>query len=534
MQAVFSRRVKTFSRALAVSGSAGVNQQLDCIRELRNTPLQPNKTLIAYHDALLFACAFPADKKIKTIAEAELKRITSFLRGKKTIKAFINSGMPFTACHSFFSHDFTRWLMKHDGCTISFGQFKNGSLTLNDVLKLTLPSMERNETTAGLGNEELLDVLLVNKNDRLSFLVNELSRLDGFPYIKDQLFESLGIHCDIIPRNKYFSVAYNRIAVPATYFRREPTGAFDPAELLNRPFSEPATLNEKEKLQLVTVIKNSMALKDRETDTVTFMDEASLRLYYAESGISMAVYGMVAERQLPLESYAGYTLFMNGFPAAYGGAWLFGPVANFGINIFETFRGAASGHILCQLLRLYRQVFGISSFEIEPYQFGFDNPDGIKTGAFWFYFRYGFQPKDKMLLQLSLKEKEKIKTHKNYRTPAKTLIKFTESNMVLQLAAKKPVPVADISDKVIRFIHKKYKCDNIKAEADCIEKFTTLTGISAANKDEMQVLKEVSLWAEAFHISDERKLKLLAAMVKIKPADLYAYQRLLLEFFESQ
>ena len=43
-----------------------------------------------------------------------------------------------------------------------------------------------------------------------------------------------------------------------------------------------------------------MTLKDRETDPVTYMYEGSFRLYELDRGVSFAIYGMIPERQLPL------------------------------------------------------------------------------------------------------------------------------------------------------------------------------------------------------------------------------------------
>lgn len=98
---------------------------------------------------------------------------------------------------------------------------------------------------------------------------------------------------------------------------------------------------------------------------------------------------------MPLESYVGYTLFKNEFPVAYGGAWVFGERADFGINIFDAFRGGESGYMFCQLLRVFRQVFQINYFLVEAFQYGLDNPEGIDSAAFWFYYRYGFKPLNK-------------------------------------------------------------------------------------------------------------------------------------------
>ena len=143
---------------------------------------------------------------------------------------------------------------------------------------------------------------------------------------------------------------------------------------------------------MALVVKNSMAITARETDPTTYMDAGSLKVYHLERGVSIATYSMIPSRQLPLESYIGYTAFKNGFPVAYGGFWVFGDRSNFGINIFESYRSGESGFVMIQLLRVFRQVFHIKTFEVEPYQFGLDNPEGIVSGAFWFYYRFGFRP----------------------------------------------------------------------------------------------------------------------------------------------
>ena len=41
---------------------------------------------------------------------------------------------------------------------------------------------------------------------------------------------------------------------------------------------------------------------------------------------------------------------------------------------------------------MYRQCFGIGRFVAEPSQFGGTNIEGLRSGAFWFYYRLGFRP----------------------------------------------------------------------------------------------------------------------------------------------
>ena len=496
--------------------------------------LAATKDLITYTETLLFISAYPCEALQYSLAQKELKRIAAFLKRNKntTANSFHNSGMPFTPTITRFSHDGVRWLLSNPQCKTSLNAFIEPSLALNDVLKLTLPSLEKSETTVGLSNFELMDILRVSKQDRLRFIIQELSKLDDHPYIKDHLFDSLDLYVQVDPKTALFSKAFNQLPGIKTFFHKELLKKFDSPELLNSPLPAPVTYGPAEKAKVITVIKNAMALTARETDPTTYMDENSLRLYHLDRGISIAIYSMLPSRQLPLESYIGYTAFKNGYPAAYGGAWVFGERSNFGINIFESFRNGESGYMMMQLLRVYRHEFKISYFEVEPFQFGLDNPDGIESGAYWFYYRFGFRSLSNSLRQLAEKEMIKIRSTSGYRTSARTLLKFTDSSVALQLGSTIPPKVVDITIRVTKLIQRRYQGDRLRAEEDCRLKFTSRTKTSTElNIAENQVLTEVSLWAEAMQQKDPQKLSLLSRMISAKPYDVFTYQVLLINYF---
>ena len=155
---------------------------------------------------------------------------------------------------------------------------------------------------------------------------------------------------------------------------------------------------------------------------------------------------MLPERRLPLESYIGFMMFKNGYPMAYGGGWLFGKRSLLGINIFEAFRGGESAFVFAQLLRTYKNAFGADYFEVEPYQFGKDNPEGLQSGAFWFYYRFGFRPVDEALNKLATEESKRIQSEKGYRSPISTLKLFTKSNVCVNFSGnQKPINPSEIS-----------------------------------------------------------------------------------------
>ncbi len=193
---------------------------------------------------------------------------------------------------------------------------------------------------------------------------------------------------------------------------------FDVAGLIDTPLPAPRAMSPAERDEAILVLKNTMALTVRETDPCTYLEPGSLRIVDLERGLACAIFGMTPDRQLPLESYVGFTLFKNGLPVAYGGSWIFGPRAAFGMNIFEPYRGGESGTMMAQVLRTYRQTFRVDYFEVDAHQFGLDNPDGIASGAYWFYHRHGFRSIAATLDALAASEKARIERRPGYRSPA--------------------------------------------------------------------------------------------------------------------
>jgi hypothetical protein len=190
-----------------------------------------------------------------------------------------------------------------------------------------------------------------------------------------------------------------------------------------------------------------------------------LSLFHLDRGVSVMLCSMQADLRLPLESYVGYMLYRNGIPLAYGGAWIFGNRALFGINIFEPFRGGESTLTILQLLRVYHQHYGVIAFSVEPYQFGKDNPEGIESGAYWFYYKLGFRSDDKKLALLAEKEFAKMKANRSYRTSHATLRRFTASRITWKMdagAAVFPDP-SEVSRKITTMILNRFLGDRIAA-----------------------------------------------------------------------
>src|SRR5207302_7603552 len=111
----------------------------------------------------------------------------------------------------------------------------------------------------------------------------------------------------------------------------------------------------------------------------------------------------------------------NGVPVAYfEGLSLFERMES-GFNLYYTFRDGETAWLYARILRLMRQLLGVTVFSIDPYQSGHENEEGIESGAFWFYRKLGFRPVRPDVMKLTLAEERRIAVDPGWRNSACTL-----------------------------------------------------------------------------------------------------------------
>jgi hypothetical protein len=136
---------------------------------------------------------------------------------------------------------------------------------------------------------------------------------------------------------------------------------------------------------------------------------------------------------LPLRAYHAAIIFKNGVPVAYfEGLSLFERMES-GFNLYYTFRNGETAWLYARILRLMRQLLGVTVFSIEPYQIGHENAEGIDSGAFWFYRKLGFRPVRRELMSMTLAEEKKMASDPRYRTSSRTLRKLASGYMLFEL-----------------------------------------------------------------------------------------------------
>jgi hypothetical protein len=228
---------------------------------------------------------------------------------------------------------------------------------------------------------------------------------------------------------------------------------------------------------------------------VTFA--GAVELFDMGRGLRIALFHLDAAHRLPFDSYVGFMAFRNGIPLAYGGAWIFPGRSKIGINVFPALRGGESAWFFAQLLRLYRQRFDVDRFEAENYQLGHDNPDGLRSGAYWFYYRMGFRPFTLAMRRTAAREFERLGARTNYQVPVGSLKRMVEEGSELEIAAC-DIPIVDtaaLTMAVQRHIVERHGGDRRAALGSAMARMRVALDIRNIRSWSSSELHALELWA---------------------------------------
>jgi len=427
--------ISSLAKVVADYSSEGTVKKIELLEACAQLKLSKISLIKDYHDTLLFLCAYAENKMVYEKAREEMNRlcdvVINFHDTKK--ESLSLSGIAFTETQGTFSLELMKWLVANFPDDISIHSFDDEGAHPKNLLKHGLNQMEFEL----IGDEDLSKLKWLErvsgfkkKKDILHWLLQRVDEMPLEPQLKEQLFESVKLYISISPSQTKFSRSFGGVTIKERYFHSNGLlKKFNELDLINKKLPAEKKLNDSQKEEYISASRIALALLNRETDPSTYSNANGVKVFELEHGLSIALYSINTQWRLPMESYIGFMMFKNGFPMSYGGAWLFGKRSLIGINIFEAFRGGESAFVFAQLLRTYKQAFGAEQFEVEPYQFGKNNPEGIKSGAFWFYHRFGFRPVDEKLFKLAEEEHQKISSTKGYRSSFEVLKQFTKSNL---------------------------------------------------------------------------------------------------------
>ena len=452
-----------------------------------------------YHDAVLFLCAYPRHEKVYLLALQGLQRLAKILQHHQNNRAWkyklSGTGLPFTELRCQYSVALTTWLLQKFPGDIEAAEADNDILPL--LLQATLPGIEFYDVTQGnLNTWNRIKLLSGHYRNRsaINWVLQLFQQQHWDPVLKDLLYDKLKIFLSWKLNDKFYNQSFLSLSVSAIYCRRRSGKKLNSRLFIRLPLTIQSSLPKEKKEELIAMARVSLALYYRETDPFSFADASETSLFDMGGGVQIALLGMIKERRLSLESYIGFMAFRNGVPVAYGGGWIFGYRCKIGINIYPPFRGGESAELFLQVLRLYLKEYKVKVFVVKPYQFGKGNSEGLRSGAFWFYYKLGFRPTDEAIKKIAEAEYKNIEGNKSYRTPRPLLKSFTGSNMEWKLE-KRQFEVYDaekISVAVTNMIRDRFAADREEATKTCLRELSCLPGFK---KSFPMLMFEKSIWA---------------------------------------
>ncbi len=467
-------------------------QRRRLLRAASRCPIDDATDLVRYHELLLFLCAFPDDRQMLRLAVGELKRVGVAARamtvhGRRTdTRILADSGIAGTVTHCRFSVRLATWLAEHYHRDSEIAwEDESAGAGLDAMLGALVEPTEMNGiddvTQSTRGWFDLARGRQGRKRGSdLSWLLRQFARLDLEPRVRDKVFDLLELRIRWVLRRSGASRTFARLPWHAPHFINKPLArTLDVSSVLSEPLGKSERCDRPRAKKIIDMASSVLAVRHRETDPVTCATVDDVALFDMGAGVDIALFGMLPGHREPIETYYGYLLAKNRVPIAYGGGWIFCGRCEIGLNIFETFRGGESLNTFGQLVRLYRHHFGIERFTIDPYQIGAGNPEAIKTGAFWFYYRFGFRSQEPDVRQAADREWKRMDTDHHHRTAPRMLQRFGQYPLELELDSVQRdllfEPV-DLSLGVTRWIGERFHGDRERARSWSIQRVHRLLG----------------------------------------------------------
>jgi hypothetical protein len=405
---------------------ASSRRKLELVRQLRCKDISSATGLRKYHDTLCYLRAFPDSEELfheahESLGEFE-KRVNCL--GENSQLKLWDTGIGGTPVHYAFSYEVASWLARNarGEISIDWEEVDGDTTRLDELLTQLLLPVETDYFDSGhVTSQEWIDTASARATGTdFDWLFAQLRSLRSLPVVP-HLYDSADLPLAWSLEDSRFSKSRNVVPVRdlasrTQGLRKAPRNT--KAEI-QRPLASIENLPFTEGQQLINAAMAALAVRHRETFHFNHANPREVFLADVGRGISVAVFGLL--------------ILSNGVPIGYGGSSIFFRQANTGVNIFDEYRGSEAAYLWLQVMRVYHHLVGCTRFIANPFQFGAENDEALRSGAYWFYYRLGFRSVSPAVRKLAVREHEKMRLKKNYRSNIRTLRRLASCDMHLTL-----------------------------------------------------------------------------------------------------
>jgi hypothetical protein len=413
------------------------------LAQLSRKKINDTDTLFRYHELLLFLRAYAHNASIVRIVERELRGFANrvaFLEQQGIDLAPLQhpewSGIAGTFVTDTFGFYIVRRLLEKHPTEVSiYWDWFEDENRLAATWPRFMPLLEEDAyIEANVPYREWLAAARGHRSE-LAWLIDQFNKLPKPDNERAELYDSQQLYVRWTPG---FNVSRTgmRVAPRMLFYHRSPLiqrREIDLRKELAQPPPKFEKLSAAQGEKAIDMARDASTIRYRELYGFTHGDPKQVYRVDLGRGVEIFLIGLLRAKRLPLRTYHALMIYKNGVPIGYfEGLSLFERMES-GFNLYYTFRDGETAWLYARVLNVMHHFARVTAFSLDPYQIGFENEEGIESGAFWFYRKLGFRPTQPDVLQLALKEEEKIRTQKGYRTSPATLRKLARSPMIFEL-----------------------------------------------------------------------------------------------------
>ncbi|NOT33003.1 MAG: hypothetical protein HOP12_02410, partial [Candidatus Eisenbacteria bacterium] len=418
--------------------------------------------IVAFHELLCFMAAYPDDDALAALARLSLLGFlshfaTALVRHRV---ALTNSGIRGTAIEFRFFAPTARWLAERwpERLRVVWDEFEN-----DERLAALLPLFAHAAESPALdeydfGGRGWIDRMRGSHTDA-TFLIDAFGRLAASETVREIEWDTLDVPIRLEPGPGTPNRTVAGIVTAPLHFQSEPLARSRPdlARALREPPHALRMLPASEGRRYIDLAREAMVARERDLDAFAYGNPRDVRLVDYPDGLQFACIGVVPERRLLLEAVYGYLTLKNGIPIGYVLTSALYGSSEIAYNVFETWRGVDAAAVYARVLAMTRLIFGSTTFTIYPYQLGDGNDEALASGAWWFYYKLGFRPRDAATRRRVAIETERMKRRPGHRSSRATLASLARENLYWQPGAERDdvigrLPLANVGLAVTKFL----------------------------------------------------------------------------------
>jgi hypothetical protein len=412
------------------------------LTQLTRLEFKDAAALIRFHEVLLFLRAYPQSAAVVKLTDRILAAFAarvSALADEGELAYPEVSGIAGTSVIDTFSYYVVRWLVQRFPARVDFyWDWFEDENRLAATWPRFLPLLD--EDAAVEANVPYRQWLreAAGQNE-LHWLIERFESLPLNERARAELYDSQKLYVRWTPAYRATRTGL-RLNAGKIFYHRQPLIRRKDVSLaveLEKPAAQMQRLARAEGEKVLDLTREASTVRYRELYGFTHGDPARIVKTSIGRGFDLFIVGLPPEKRLPLRAYHAAMIFKNGVPVGYFEGLSFFERIESGFNFYYTFREGETAWIYARTLCVFKQLLGVTAFSIDPYQVGFENEEGIESGAFWFYRKLGFRPTKDELLKLTLREEKKLSTRQGYRTTPRILRQLALVYMIYELSAKK-------------------------------------------------------------------------------------------------